>query len=92
MLPVVRGERATAASVLRYAAVLVAVTVAPAVTGTFGLVYLVVAMALGGTLLVLAVRLRAQTTLARASVLFHYSLLYLALLFAAVALDAVIRG
>jgi len=91
MLPVVRGERATAASVLRYALALVAITLLPVATGTFGPTYLIAAVGLGATLLALAWRLRARTTPAGASLLFHYSLLYLALLFAAVALDAVIR-
>jgi heme O synthase-like polyprenyltransferase len=38
----------------------------------------------------LAERLRRETTPRRAMVLFHYSLLYLALLFAAMALDLVV--
>ena len=38
----------------------------------------------------LAERLRRDTTPRRAMLLFHYSLLYLALLFAALAVDAVI--
>jgi protoheme IX farnesyltransferase len=91
MLPVVRGERATARLVLRYAVALVLTTLVPVATGTFGLAYLVAAVLLGALLLGLAARLRRDTVPARASLLFHYSLLYLALLFAAVALDAVIR-
>jgi protoheme IX farnesyltransferase len=91
MLPVVRGDRATAASVLRYAFALVAVTLAPVATGTFGAVYLAAAVILGAVLLTLSWRLRRDRSPARAALLFHYSLLYLALLFAAVALDAVIR-
>jgi heme O synthase-like polyprenyltransferase len=46
---------------------------------------------LGGALVALAIRLRRDCEPARASLLFHYSLLYLALLFAAVALDAVLK-
>ena len=91
MLPVVRGEQATASSVLRYAVALVAVTLIPVAVGTFGAVYLGAAVLLGAILLILAWRLRRDLTPARAALLFHYSLLYLALLFAAVALDAVIR-
>jgi len=90
MLPVVRGERATADSVLRYGVALVGVTMLPVALGTFGAVYGVAAAILGAVLLALTWRLRAHTSPARASLLFHYSLLYLALLFAAVALDAVI--
>ena len=56
----------------------------------FGLVYLVSAIALGGAFLGLAWLLRRERTPARASLLFHYSLLYLALLFVAMAVDTVI--
>jgi protoheme IX farnesyltransferase len=56
----------------------------------FGLVYLASAAALGVAFLWLAWRLRRERTPARARVLFHYSLGYLALLFVAMALDAVL--
>ena len=48
------------------------------------------AVALGGVFIVLAVLLRRDLSRARAKVLFHYSLLYLALLFTAAALDPVL--
>jgi heme o synthase len=91
MLPVVRGSNATARQVLVYSVVLVAVTLLPGVIGVFGPVYLAGAAVLGGVLGVLAWRLRRESTPANAGVLFHYSLLYLALLFAAVAIDATVR-
>jgi heme o synthase len=91
MLPVVRGSRVTASYVLGYSVFLVALTIVPWVVGTFGVVYLAGAVVLGATLCVLAWRLWRATTPARAAVLFHYSLLYLALLFVAVAVDAAIR-
>src|SRR5262249_51124414 len=47
MMPVVRGARATARQVLAYSIVLVALTLAPWVLGTFGLIYLGAALALG---------------------------------------------
>ena len=62
----------------------------PAALGTFGVVYLVTAVVLGLTLCALAVRLWRDATPAAASALFHFSLLYLALLFAAVAIDAAV--
>jgi protoheme IX farnesyltransferase len=58
--------------------------------GTLGVPYLVAALALGGAFLWLALRLRAELVPRRAAVLFHYSLLYLALLFVAMALDPLI--
>jgi heme o synthase len=90
MLPVVRGEDETARQIVLYTVALVAFTLAPALWGMFGLVYLVAAAALGATFIALAWMLRRERTPARASLLFHYSLLYLALLFVAMALDAVI--
>ena len=90
MLPVVRGEDETARQIVLYTGALVAFTIAPALWGMFGLVYLVAAALLGGAFLWLAWRLRRERTPARARVLFHYSLAYLALLFVAMAIDVVI--
>jgi heme o synthase len=87
MLPVVRGERETTRQIVLYSLVLVAVTLLPVVWRTLGVVYLVSALALGAWFLLLAWRLRAEPTPARASGLFHYSLAYLALLFVAMAVD-----
>lgn len=53
-------------------------------------VYLAVALSLDACLLALAYRLRRDTMPARAGRLFHFSLLYLALLFVALALDPLI--
>ncbi len=91
MLPVVRGAAATAAQVLAYSVALTMLTLAPALSGTFGVVYLATAVCLGLTLAALAVRLWRRPTPAAASALFHFSLLYLALLFVAVAIDAAVR-
>jgi protoheme IX farnesyltransferase len=91
MMPVVRGPGATARLVLGYSIVLVAVTLVPGALGTFGPSYLVGAAVLGGVLVVLAWRLWRDSSPANAGVLFHFSLLYLALLFVAVAIDAAVR-
>ena len=90
MLPVVRGEEETAKQIVLYTVALVAFTLAPALWGQFGIVYLVAAGALGGYFLFLAWRLRRERTPARAALLFHYSLAYLALLFVAMAFDSVV--
>jgi heme o synthase len=90
MLPVVRGERETARQIVVYSAALVAVTLLPWAWGSAGLVYLSCALALGAVFIWLAERLRRETSSRRAVFLFHYSLLYLALLFAALALDPVL--
>jgi protoheme IX farnesyltransferase len=92
MLPVVRGERETARSIVLYSVVLVAVTLLPVLGRTLGLVYLLSALALGLLFLALALALQRQTTPARARRLFSYSIAYLALLFVAMAVDPVVLG
>jgi heme o synthase len=87
MLPVVRGERETARQIVLYSLALVAVTLTPWAWGSAGLGYVAAALALGGAFVWLAERLRRDLTPRRAALLFHYSLLYLALLFVALALD-----
>ena len=90
MLPVVRGDRATARQILLYSLALVPLTLLPFAWDVVGLAYLVVALLLGGALVWLAVRLLRDTTPLRARFLFHFSLAYLALLFVAMALDPVL--
>ena len=89
MLPVVRGERETVRQIVLYSFVLVAVTVVPFLWGTVGLVYLIAALSLGGGFIWLAVGLARRTTPRRAALLFHSSLLYLALIFVFAAIDVV---
>ena len=90
MLPVVKGERETARAIARYSFVLVAVTFLPVAARTAGLAYLGAALVLGVLFLALAVALARTTTPARARRLFSYSLAYLALLFAALAVDPIV--
>jgi protoheme IX farnesyltransferase len=90
MLPVVRGDRETARQIVIYSVGLVAVTLIPWAYGSAGLLYLASALALGAVFLWLAERLRRDLAPRRAAILFHYSLLYLALLFVALAVDTVV--
>ncbi len=85
MLPVVRGDAETARQILLYSILLVSFTLA--VAYAFGWIYLGAAVLLGAAFVRLAVRVRHETTPARAGALFHFSLLYLALLFVAAALS-----
>jgi heme o synthase len=88
MLPVVRGDRETARQIVLYSIALVAFTV---VVGVWlGPLYTAAAVALGAIFVALAVLLRRDLTKARAQVLFHYSLAYLALLFVAAAVDPLV--
>jgi protoheme IX farnesyltransferase len=85
MLPVSRGDRETRRQIVLYSLALVAFTL---IVGIWlGPVYTAAAALLGGWFLVLAWRLRRDGTRHDAAVLFHYSLAYLALLFAAAAID-----
>ena len=87
MLPVVRGERETARQILLYSFALLGVTLLPLLWSMFGVVYAASALVLGGAFVLLAWRLRRDTTPRRAAIVFHYSLAYLALLFVAMAVD-----
>ena len=88
MLPVVRGDRETARQIVLYSLAMVAFTV---VVGLWlGLLYTVAAVVLGAVFVGLAVLLRHDLSRGHAKLLFHYSLLYLALLFTAAALDPVL--
>jgi heme o synthase len=88
MLPVVHGEDATRLQIVLWSAVMVGVSLLPVAAGDAGVPYLVAALALGGVFVHLAVRLRRERSHAMAKATFHYSLLYLALLFVAMAIDA----
>ena len=90
MLPVVRGDRETARQIVVYSLGLVAVTLLPWVLGSAGLLYLASALGLGAVFLWLAEQLRREIAPRRAALLFHYSLLYLALLFVALAVDGAV--
>jgi protoheme IX farnesyltransferase len=90
MLPVARGDVATAQQIVWYTILLVVVTLVPAAAGVFGLVYAACAVVLGALFTWLALELRRSLERRAAVRLFHFSLLYLALLFVAMAVDAVI--
>ena len=88
MLPVVAGARTTSARIVLYTVTLVAFTAVPFAAGSLGATYLVAAAVLGAGFLALALRLRRTQARRDAALAFHYSLLYLALLFVAAAVDA----
>ncbi|MHB1571122.1 MAG: heme o synthase [Solirubrobacteraceae bacterium] len=83
MMPVARGEAETRRQILLYAVLLYAVTQLPFCAGGFGAIYLVGSLALGLAFVAGAVRLQRSPTRRHALELYLYSLLYLALLFAA---------
>jgi heme o synthase len=89
MLPVVRGEAVTRRQITVYAAVLVAFTFVPVLTGLFGAAYALAAAGLGAGFVALAVRLLREPSRQAALRLYLSSLAYLALLFCAMAVDRV---
>lgn len=88
MLPVVHGDDATRLQILLWTVVMIGVTVLPTAAGVAGLFYLISALVLGGVFLTLAWMLWRKPSVGMARATFHYSLLYLALLFVAMAIDA----
>jgi protoheme IX farnesyltransferase len=90
MLPVVKGDHETRTQIALYTVVMVAVTMLPVFSGTLSFVYLAGAAVLDGIFLAYAVRTWRDASARSAGRLFHYSLLYLALLFAVAALDSVV--
>jgi protoheme IX farnesyltransferase len=87
MMPVVAGEASTRTQILIYSLLLFAVTLLLIPFGAASYFYFASAVVLGAGFIALAVRLWMQGTSSAAANLFRYSLVYLALLFAAVAVD-----
>jgi heme o synthase len=88
MLPVVRGEAETRRQILLYSVLLYAVTQLPFCAGGFGAIYLVASLILGGAFIGGAVLLQRRADRRTALKLYLFSLLYLALLFCAMVVDA----
>ncbi len=92
MLPVVRGPEVAARQIVVYSFVVVAITLALVAVAAMGWVYLAAAAVLGAAFLAQAVRLQRDASPQRAIKLFAFSNTYLALLFAAVALDTLVHA
>ena len=90
MLPVVKGEAETRRQILIYSVILVAFSLLPVATGMLGGIYLGSALLLGGGFLGLAVVLSRRPSRPAALRLYLSSLAYLALLFAAMAIDRLV--
>ena len=92
MLPVVRGEAETRRQILLYALVLFAVTLLLVPVGSMGPIYTATAVVLGGVFVYRALVVWRAEDVPSSRRLFTYSIAYLAGLFGAVAVDAVVRG
>ncbi|HWE10277.1 MAG TPA: heme o synthase [Solirubrobacteraceae bacterium] len=87
MMPVVRGEASTRMQILLYTALLYAVSQLPFCVGVFGGVYLVASIVLGLAFIAGAALLYRRADRRTALRLYLFSMLYLALLFAAMVAD-----
>jgi heme o synthase len=91
MLPVTHGSEFTRLQVLLYTLVLFAATLLPFVHGMSGVIYLTAAVLLGAVFCAYAWALWRDYSDALARRTFRFSILYLALLFAALLLDHYLR-
>ena len=94
MLPVVADARTVTRKIVGYSYLMVAVSFVLVPVGHAGLLYVVTAVALGGWFLVEAHRLSARVKAgvdAKPMRLFHMSITYLTLLFAAIAVGQFVR-
>ena len=94
MLPVVKGDRNTVIQIGIYALITFVVSLIPFLMPQVGWIYAGTAVTLNVILLYLCLQLYRQTNRPRASKLFHYSMLYLAILFLMLAVDraVVVKG
>ncbi len=90
MLPAVASERTTLRAILAYSVVLVAVSLVPSLS--LGVLYAVPVIALDSYFLFLAVCALQRRSVRSSARLFHYSLVYLAAVFACSAAAALIAG
>jgi protoheme IX farnesyltransferase len=88
MMPVVRGEHETRRQILLYSLLLYAVSQLPFCAGGFGGIYLAASVGLGLLFIAAAVVLYRRADRRSALRLYLFSLLYLALLFAAMVADS----
>ncbi|MFM1981374.1 MAG: hypothetical protein RJB22_93 [Pseudomonadota bacterium] len=97
MLPVVAGEKVTRRHVLIYTLPMVACALAPWALGLMGAIYGITALVLNAVFLVMAAHVAFRQTgvddpMRAEKALFAFSILYLFVLFAAVAADAMVHA
>jgi protoheme IX farnesyltransferase len=92
MLPSVVSRHETAVRILVYTLIVWALTIAFIPVGQMGWIYGVLAVGLGGFFTYLSVQLLRDPTTARAMRLFTFSITWVTLLFAGMALDQLVRS
>lgn len=88
MLPAVVGDKKTVTQIILYAVITVGVSLMPVAQGLAGWLYAIPAVALGAMLVQQSWKLRRGADRLSALKAYKYSMLYLALLFLALAVDA----
>lgn len=92
MLPVTAGPAYTRIQILRYSVMLVIVSLVLGPAAQLGYIYYAAALGLGGVFIAMAYQLWRKPAITPPMNLYKYSLLYLAILFIAMGVDAAILG
>ena len=92
MLPITHGSQHTRSAMLAYSAALLVATLLPLAVGMSGALYAVFAVPLGAGFVFRVWQLREDYSDTLARRIFRYSILYLAVLFAALLVDRALRG
>ena len=92
MMPSVASHKSVSRQITLYTVALWAISLWFAPIAHMGLIYIVAAAVLGAIFLWYSVALQRDGSTVRAMQLFHYSITYVTLLFAAMAVDQLIRG
>ena len=92
MLPAVASHKQTSLQITLYTVLLWAISLAFGVSAHMGPLYTVSAVVLGGVFVGYAVALQRDGSTTRAMRLFHYSITYVTLLVAVMAVDQLVRG
>lgn len=91
MLPVVASYRETTDKMLAYTVAVWALSLAFGVAAELGAIYWVAAVVLGGVFTAMAVQVRRTESSATAMKMFTFSITYITVLFAAMAIDVLVR-
>jgi protoheme IX farnesyltransferase len=92
MMPVTASHASVSRQITLYTVALWVISLAFAPAAHMGVIYIVAATVLGAAFLWYSVALQRDGSTVRAMQLFHYSITYVTLLFAAMAVDQLIRG
>jgi len=92
MLPVVRSETETKGQTLAWSMLTFVVTMGLGIAAELGTIYFIVAIIGGGGFIYVCWQLFRTPGITKAPLVFRYSTIYLAVLFAAIALDRILMG